>query len=70
MKTIDTKAIIGGIYKNIYPIFITFSFIVIFIIKGGIFMIVFTLFIGFLCLIYQQDRLYKYLKDRDNNYIL
>lgn len=24
-------------------------------------MIVFTLFIGFLCVIYQQDRLYKYL---------
>ena len=47
-----------------------FRFIVIFIIKGGIFMIVFTLFIGFLCLIYQQDRLYKYLKDKDNNYIL
>ena len=28
------------------------------------------LFIGFLCVIYQLDRLYKYLKDETNNYIL
>lgn len=30
----------------------------------------FILFIGFLSVIYQQDRLYKHLKERDNNYNL
>ena len=33
-------------------------------------MIAFAIFIGFLCVIYQQDRLYKYLKEKDNKYIL
>ena len=50
-------------YSSIY----IFYFIVIFIIKGGIFMIVFTLFIGFGCIIYQLDRLTDIVRNKDNS---